>query len=214
MISETYTSGTSGRSLVFVHGRDFKPAGDALMELVDTALAAGMERDHPDLLPQYRGLTKELAYFGDLSNAYLLSKGGKYDEQLDIGDRRNAINLLKQIDKRKKFSVQRYDNLPGKSALGEFAAEIATPVLGAMGLASALISKVAKDLGEYWNAKSDFAAQVRERVREPLCAALDRDEKVMLVSHGVGCIMAYDVLWQLSHDPEFSEKYSGKKSDA
>ena len=214
MSSETYTSGTSGRSLVIVHGRDFKPAGDILMELVDAALAAGMERDHPDLLPQYRGLTKELAYFGDLSNDYLASKGGKYDEQLDIGDRRNAFNLLKQIDKRKKFSVQRYDNLPGKSALGEFAAEIAAPVLGAVGLASTLISKMAKDLGEYWNAKSDFAAQVRQRVREPLCAALDRDEKVMLVSHGVGCIMAYDVLWQLSHDPEFSEKYSDKKIDA
>ena len=208
MSSETYTSGTSGRSLVIVHGRDFKPAGDVLLELIDTALAAGMERDHPDLLPQYRGLTKELAYFGDLSNTYLLSKGGKYDEPLDIGDRRNAFHQLKQLDKRKKFTVQRYDNLPGKSALGEFAAEIATPVLGAVGLASTLISKMAKDLGEYWNAKSDFAAQVRQRVREPLCAALDRDEKVMLVSHGVGCIMAYDVLWQLSHDPEFSEKYS------
>ena len=214
MSSETYTSGTSGRSLVIVHGRDFKPAGDVLLELVDTALAAGMERDHPDLLPHYRGLSKELAYFGDLSNAYLLSKDGKYDEQLDIGDRRNALNQLKQIDKRKKFSVQRYDNLPGKSAIAEFAADIATPVLGAVGLASTLISRMAKDLGEYWNAKSDFAAQVRERVREPLCAALDRDEKVMLVSHGVGCIMAYDVLWQLSHDPEFSEKYSDKKIDA
>ena len=214
MSSETYSSGTSGRSLVIVHGRDFKPAGDVLLEMVDTAFAAGMERDHPDVLPQYRGLSKELAYFGDLSNAYLLSKGGKYDEQLDVGDRRNAFNLLKQIDKRKKFSVQRYDNLPGKSALGEFAAEIATPVLGAVGLASTLISRMAKDLGEYWNAKSDFAAQVRQRVREPLCAALDRDEKVMLVSHGVGCIMAYDVLWQLSHDPEFSEQYSDKKIDS
>ncbi len=214
MSSETYTSGTSGRSLVIVHGRDFKPAGDVLLELIDTALVAGMERDHPNLLPQYRGLTKELAYFGDLSNAYLLSKGGKYDEQLDIGDRRNAFNLLKQIDKRKKFSSQRYDNLPGKSAIAEFAADIATPVLGAVGLASTLISRMAKDLGEYWNAKSDFAAQVRERVREPLCAALDRDDKVMLVSHGVGCIMAYDVLWQLSHDPEFSEKYSDKKIDS
>jgi hypothetical protein len=173
-----------------------------------------MERDHPNLLPQYRGLSKELAYFGDLSNAYLLSKGGKYDEQLDIGDRRNAFNLLKQIDKRKRFSSQRSDNLPGKSAIAEFAADIATPVLGAVGLASTLIGKMAKDLGEYWNAKSDFAAQVQQRVREPLCAALDRDEKVMLVSHGVGCIMAYDVLWQLSHDPEFSEKYSDKKIDA
>jgi hypothetical protein len=213
MSSETYTSGTSGRSLVIVHGRDFKPAGKELLGLVDSALAAGMERDHPKLLPEYHNLTKELAYYGDLSTELLVGKGGKYDEQLDVGDRRNAFNLLKQIDKRKKFSMQRYDNLPGKSAIAEFAADIATPVLGAVGLASTIISKMAKDLGEYWNAKSDFAAQVRQRVRDPLCAALDRDEEVILVSHGTGCIIAYDVLWQLSHDPEFSEKYADKKLD-
>ena len=213
MSSETFTSGTSGRSLVIVHGRDFKPTGKELLELIDTALAAGVQRDHPKVLPDYHNLTKELAYYGDLSNVVLASKGGKYDEPLDVGDRRNAFHLLQQIDKRKKFSVQRYDNLPGKSAIAEFAADIATPVFGAVGLASTLIGKMAKDLGEYWNAKSDFATEVRQRVRDALCAALDRDEKVMLVSHGTGCIVAYDVLWQLSHDPQFSEQYSDKKID-
>ena len=109
--------------------------------------------------------------------------------------------------------MQRYDNLPGKSAIAEFVADIATPVLGAVGLASTLIGKVAKDLGEYWNAKSDFAPQLRQRVRDTLCTALDRDDQVMLISHGTGCIVAYDVVWQLSHDPEFSEQYADKKID-
>ena len=213
MSSETFTSGTSGCSLVIVHGRDFKPAGKELLELADCALLAGVERDHPDLLPTYRGLTKELAYYGDLANAFLVGKGAKYDEKLDLGDRRNAFNLLKQIDKRKKFSVQRYDNLPGKSAIGEFTAGIAGPVLGAVGLASTLITRVAKDLGEYWNAKSDYGEQVRQRVRDTLCAALDRGDNVMLISHGTGCIVAYDVLWQLSRDPKYSEQYSDKKID-
>ena len=56
MSSETYTSGTSGRSLVIVHGRDFKPAGKDLLEFIDAALRAGVERDYPDLLAEYRGL--------------------------------------------------------------------------------------------------------------------------------------------------------------
>jgi len=213
MSSETYTSGTSGRSLVIVHGRDFKPSGKDFLELIDNALAAGVERDNPDMLAEYRSLTKELAYYGDLSNTLLEQKGGKYDEQLDIGDRRNAFHLLKQIDKRKKFSVQRYDNLPGKSAIAEFVADIAMPVLATVGLASTLIGRVAKDLGEYWNAKSDFATKLRQRVRDTLCTALDRGDQVMLISHGTGCIVAYDVVWQLSHDPEFSEQYADKKID-
>lgn len=213
MSSKTFTSGTSGRSLVIVHGRDFKPSGKDLLELIDAALAAGVERDYPELITDYRGLSKDLAYYGDLTRSILLKKGGSYDETLDVGDRRNALHLLKQIDKRKKFSVQRYDNLPGKSAIAEFAAGIAGPVLGAVGLASTLITKLAKDLGEYWNTKSDYGPQVRERVRDTLCAALDRGDQVMLISHGTGCIVAYDVLWQLSHDPELSGQYSDKKID-
>ncbi len=213
MTGETFTSGTSGRSIVIVHGRDFKPAGKDLLELIESALAAGLERDHPEVLADYRALTKDLTYYGDLTNEFLVGKGGNYDEQLDIGDRRNALHLLRQIDRRKKFGVQRYDNLPGKSAVAEFAAGIAGPLLGVVGLASTMISKLAKDLGEYWNAKSDFGGQVRQRVRDTLCAAIDRGDQVMLISHGTGSVIAYDVLWQLSHDPEISPQYAEKKVD-
>jgi hypothetical protein len=213
MTKQIYKSGTSGRSLVIVHGRDFKPAGNELLDLIDTALEVGVERDFPDLLDAYRGLNKDLAYYGDLTNAYLTGKGADYDEQLDIGDRRNALHLLRQMDKRKKFGVQRYDKLPGKSAMAEFAADIASPVLGVVGFGSPLIAKVAKDVGEYWNAKSDFGGKLRERVRTAICAALDRGDQIMLISHGTGCIIAYDVVWELSHDPQLSAQYSDRKID-
>ncbi len=211
MSSHAYKSGTSGRSLVIVHGRDFKPSGKDLLDLLDTALAAGVERDYPEALDDYRSLNKELAYYGDLTNAFLIEQGGHYDEQLDIGDRRNALHMLRQIDKRKQFGIQRYDKLPGKSAIAEFAADIAAPVLGVVGFANPLIAKVAKDVAAYWNPKSDYGAQVRQRVRTTLCAAMDRGEQVMLISHGTGCIVAYDVIWELSHDPEISAQYAERK---
>lgn len=213
MSNETTASGSQGRGLVIVHGRDFKPAREELLNLIDQALATGVERDYPELLPVYRGLFKELAYYGDMTNEYLLANGGNYDEQLDIGDRRNAFFLLRQLDKRKKFSSLRYDNLPGKSALPEFAADIAEPVLRAVGLKNPLIARIAKDVGEYWNMESEFGSQLRKRVRDTLCAALERGDKLLLISHGTGCIVTYDVLWQLSYDPEYCEKYSAKKID-
>lgn len=213
MSNQTYKKEAPGRSLVFVHGRDFKPSGKELLSLIDSALVAGVERDFPEKLATYRGLTKELAYYGDLTNALLIGKGRKYDEQLDVSDRRNAFHLLRQIDKRKKFNVQRYDNLPGKSAVSEFAADIAAPVVSAVGLGASLIGKVAKDLGEYWNAKTDFGARVRERVTATLCAAMDRGDRIMLISHGTGCIVTYDAIWQLSHDPDASVRYADRKID-
>jgi hypothetical protein len=50
-------------------------------------------------------------------------------------------------------------------------------------------------------------------VRDVLCAALKRDDKILLISHGTGCIVAYDVLWQLSHDPAYAEEFSHYKVD-
>jgi hypothetical protein len=35
----------------------------------------------------------------------------------------------------------------------------------------------------------------------------------MLVSHGTGCIVTYDVLWQLSNDPEWKERFANRKID-
>ena len=40
---------------------------------------------------------------------------------------------------------------------------------------------------------------------------LDRGDRVVLVTHGSGSIIAYDVLWQLSHDPDLKDRCGGRK---
>jgi len=213
MSDATEFNGKPGRSLVLVHGRDFKPAAEILMDFTVAALSAGIERDHPDLVEDFRLLTKRLCYYGDLSNEFLLQHGRSYDEVLDIGDRRNALQKLRAIDRKKNFGVNRYDRLPGKTALAEFAADVVGPVLGAIGLSKALISGVAADAAEYWNPKSDYAERVRERLRTTLKSALEQDDKVLLLTHGTGCVVAYDVLWQFSNDPDYSAAFGDAKVD-
>ena len=104
--------------------------------------------------------------------------GKRYDEQLDVGDRRNAHAALREIQPRKKFSIRQYDRVPGKSALREFAADMLAPLLGAIGLTMPLIRLVSKDSAEYLAGDTDFADRVRERIRAKLCEALDRDGRV------------------------------------
>jgi len=199
--------------LLFVHGRDFKPSAEDFMDLSMAALTAGIERDCPEFVEQFHDLNKRLAYYGDISDTFLSSQGLHYDEALDIGDRRNALIQLKAIRRRKNFGVNRYDRLPGKNALGEFAADVFAPLLGRIGFSGKLIEKVGIDLGEYWNKKSDFAKDVRERVRSTICKALDEGSQILLISHGTGCIITYDVLWQLSHDAQLADQYQGRKID-
>jgi hypothetical protein len=199
------------RSILIVHGGDFKPAADVYLDEASTALQAGIQRDFPDHVEAFGTVAIELAYYGDLGNAYLRSKGRHYDEQLDVGDRRNALESLRKIPQRKKFGLQQYDKLRGKSAVPEAIADVASPLFGVLGLTPLLVSLVAKDFALYLRGNTDFTEQVRARVRDKLCELLRRGDKVMLMSHGTGCAVAYDVLWQLSHDERFRDEFNASK---
>ncbi len=212
-MTDNHENNGGGKSLLLVHGRDFKPARVPLMDISSAALRAGIERDYPDSVNAFDELNKDIAYYGDLSNDFLDGHGLHYDEQLDIGDRRSALSELCDIDARKRFSLRQYDSLPGKSAVPEFVADVAAPILGAIGLTIPLVSAVSKDFAAYLRGESDFASKVRERVRAKLCDLLDRHDRVMLVTHGTGCVITYEVLWQLSHDEELKDKYSQAKID-
>ncbi len=208
------SSGDKGeRTVLFVHGRDFKPNVVDFADLSFSALAAGISRDYPDVIDQFNELDKRVAYYGDLTDDFLTNQGLRYDETLDIGDRKNALIMLSAFEKKKNFGVNRYDRLPGKTAMGEFAADVFAPLLGAIGLSKKLLRKVGVDLAEYWNSKSYFGDKIRDRVRIAICEALDDEKQVLLISHGTGCIVTYDVLWQLSHAPEYKEAYKINKID-
>ena len=202
-----------GRSVLFVHGRDFKPSREELLSISLSAVRAGLERDYPDCVPAFDGLHCDIAYYGDLSNELLAAQGRHYDADLDMGDRQNALRQLQEIPARKRFGIRQYDRLPGKSAVPEFCADFIYPVLGLFGLALPIMNRMSRDFGDYLKRKSAYSAQVRERVRASLCEMLDRGDQILLLTHGTGCAVAYDVLWSLSNDPELKDRYGSRKLD-
>lgn len=201
------------RSILLVHGRDFKPSVDALTEISTAALRAGLERDYPQCVPIFDSVRRDFAYYGDLSNHILASRGLRYDEELDIGDRRNALAALRQIPARKRFGIRQYDRLPGKSAVAEFVVAICAPVLGMLGLWGWLCARKAPDFSQYLRRESDYSADCRKRVRDKLVAMLSAGDQVMLISHGTGSAIAWDALWELSHDDRFRGSTDGAKVD-
>lgn len=207
------SDGNGGRTLVYVHGRHFKPDAKVLMDICVAAMRRGIEREFPRLVELFDGTDKRIGYYGDISNAFLGESGQRFDPDLDVGDRHNALHSLCLIEKRKNFGVGRYDRLPGKTSIAEFAADLAAPLLGPLHLSEKIIAKLAVDLAEYWNGSSDFGSRIRERVRNAICETASFDGKVMLVSHGTGCIVCYDVLWELSHEPEFKKSFEDRKID-
>jgi hypothetical protein len=207
------SNNSTRRSILLVHGADFKPPADVFLDEATTALRSGVGRDFPHCGEAYQAVSVELAYYGDLSNELLRSFGKHYDEALDIGDRRNALEQLRKIPQRKRFGLRQYDSLRGKSALPEAIADVTSPLFGVLGLTSLLVRIVARDFAVYLRGNTDYTEQVRERVRSKLCELLNRGDQVMLMAHGTGCFVAYDVLWQLSHDESLKADYGRAKVD-
>lgn len=180
------------------------------MEITTTALRAGLERDFPNCVGVFDSLQFELAYYGDLNNELLLARGDHYDEGIDIGDRKQALAALRKIPSRKRFGIRQYDRLPGKSALAEFIADVSVPLLGAVGLWMWICARKVPDLAEYLNGNSGYTEAARERIRSKLVELLADGDRVLLISHGIGSAITWDVLWELSHD----DRYRGLASDA
>jgi len=66
-----------------------------------------------------------------------------------------------------------------------------------------LIGRQFLDVGRYFRHHA-FASRVRARLSEKLVPALRRRESVLLLAHSLGSVVAYDVLWKLSHMSEYA----------
>ncbi len=212
MTIESHDNG-GRRSVLIVHGRSFKPTEEYLAELSLAALRAGVARDFPEIIETYDQLPIEFAYYGDLTNRVLADAGRRYDETLDVGDRRNALGALREIQARKRFGIRQYDRLPGKSALPEFIADVCMPMFARVGLTVPMVSLVAKDFATYLQGRGSYADDVRARVRDKVVESLARGDQLLLITHGTGAAVAWDVLWQLSHDEEHRYHVEDRKVD-
>jgi hypothetical protein len=192
------------RTVIVVHGGGFKPSQEDLAKLWHDALAAGLTRDYAKrggggLLDDVR---LELAYYGDLANAHLERVGKGIDPVLDLEDRRRDLRRLMAVPSKKKFRRTHYETLPGKTALKEFIADMTAPLLNLFGLAGRALERTTPVLAAYLADTGEFRQACEQRLMNVLAPALARGDDILLLSHSMGSVMAYDVLWRLTHETE------------
>jgi len=174
------------KTILVVHGRDLKPPKEPLENLWIEALRFGIERDRPSKLPACDAAVKELVYYGDVSNTFLGKPG--FDDSLG---RRGTLEQLKRY-KTKQFTKQNYEKLPGKSAWEESPEDAIAGVASLLRINDPIIGAVAPDIREYWNPHSQFSSDVRYPMIAPLKAAMDGNDEILVVSHSLGTMIAYD----------------------
>ncbi len=194
------------KKIIFIHGRDQKPDKAPLQALWYDAIEHGLQRDCGDSssLQAFRNVEKRFVYYGELSNT-LLKKPTE-----DPASRQQALAKLKEYQT-SQFDEATYDDVSKMGFLKEALADTFSAILGRMGVAETLITMVAPDMAHYWNEDSYFGSDVRHRLMVELKEALDNQDDVMIVSHSLGSIISYDVLWKLSHYGEYRLDYGADK---
>lgn len=62
------------------------------------------------------------------------------------------------------------------------------------------VRSTANEIGRYFNNTDNVACQVRGLLKDTLRPMLERSDSVLLIGHSLGSVIAYDALWELSHE--------------
>lgn len=209
----------SSKHLVIIHGRDKKPVCEVMEGLVRKSLAAGLRRVDEDTASMLeKGAVKlTFVYYGDINNRLLLERQdmkpredywikqhGKwyvrpdfYEEDLQRLIARPTAELNKEAYK------ELVRDQPWITFKDELAGAV-SPFLSLFDMSYRAIRKLLPDLGAYLDSRV-VGSQIRERLQAPLGKALNDGEDVMLISHSMGCMVAYDVLWKFSRMSEYKQ---------
>ncbi|MCZ6854601.1 MAG: hypothetical protein O7G86_11845 [Gammaproteobacteria bacterium] len=203
------------KTLILVHGRGCKPAEDELLTLWREALNAGVYRDGGDeQLVRLQQVNTLSAYYGDLSNDILSETQQSFDVTLDVADRRNTLLELKALTKTKQFRRISYEDLPGRSSIREFFADIGAPLLSTLRLTDLFLARVMPEVVAYWDKESDYHRKVSQRMIDVLLPPLARGDDIMMIVHCLGSVIAYDALWEISRGGMVAENAATSKVEA
>ena len=61
------------------------------------------------------------------------------------------------------------------------------------------LQSTAEEMKRYFKNKNNIACDVRETLKQELRPILKNTNKVLLIGHSMGSVIAYDALWELSH---------------
>jgi hypothetical protein len=162
------------------------------MEGWKKALSHGLDRDHHQSL---EGVNVLPVYYGE-ETARLDPHRDKYDAVLDRADRHHALDTLLAL-RAKDFKRARYEAVPGQSPLKEFLTDLGVPLTRALGLANKRLERFYPELTAYWKDET-LASDLRARLSIPLIQSLNRGDHIMVVSHCIGTVLAYDAFWDTS----------------
>lgn len=208
---------TPRKHLIVIHGRATKPSQSEKRRLIKESVLHGLERISAPAAKKVRESQVKLSaiYYGDINNQEMVKAGkktwrdlpgrdpafenarceksGSYDTDLELLFARTVFTKAAY----KAFLKEQAD----KAALDNVASAV-SGLFNLLGLSETIIKKATPDMGAYLTTRV-IGSQVRERLQKVLLPSLKRGDDICLISHSMGCIVSYDVLWKFSRMSEY-----------
>lgn len=208
------------KHLIVIHGRATKPSFREKRRLVTKSLLHGLERVDAAAAARIRDrkVAFTFVYYGDINNREIIARDpdkrkeltGRNDTRYGAGpcEPDGSYNAdLESMLLRTDFSKQAYRKFLDKTRdlrLLDNAASVVSGVASLIGLNDNILRRVTPDMGAYLLSRKT-GSEVRQRLQAPLRRALLSGDDVCLVSHSMGCIVSYDVLWKFSQMSEYED---------
>jgi len=186
----------NNRSIIFVPGKNPKPPAEQHWELLWRTLTEGVRRAEPEYLSEFQ---KTVDNFKLIAWQYLY-----YNEHKDISRDLPWIDALINTHMASTKDIREANSWRIK--LDKFFIQIADTFHFIIPLLDERISSSVHETNRYFENKNNIACDIRELLKEELHMRLANNEKILLIGHSLGSVIAYDTLWELSHLEELPGK--------
>jgi hypothetical protein len=198
---------TADTRIIFVHGLASKPPADDLFALWRKALIENVRVDS-------RSLATALDRDDDLwRNAYWANAVPDHIEDTASYVRKlgKAVDTVIAVRKKERDDLHISKSGWAASKLKKFGLGIVSNLAAALTIKDNVIDEQMREVRIY-RGDQYIADRIRAPLEDALRQAWDDGKRVMILSHSMGTLIAYDVLWRFSHRSEPAyKKYRNKR---
>lgn len=184
------------RHIIFVPGKNPKPPAEQHQELLWRTLLEGVRRADPD---SFNILSKHSEDFRLAAWTYLY-----YRQHKDISRDLPWIDALINTHSASIADIEEANAWHRKFyKLLVILADMFPLIIPLLPKA---MNRTLNETKRYFKNGNNVASQIREVLKHEIRTHLHNNEKILLIGHSLGSVIAYDTLWELSH----KEKLPGK----
>jgi len=184
------------RHIIFVPGKNPKPPAQPHQHLLWRTLVEGVRRAEPELVNKF---SQHESNFSIIPWNQIF-----YKEVKDISIDLPWIDTLINTHGPSEEDIREAHQWHKKLSRTLYMLTDYVPYL--INFMPDIMRQTALELNRYFQNKHNIACEIREMLKQQLQPLLESNSRILLIGHSLGSVIAYDTLWELSHE----EKLAGK----